>query len=108
MERSLTKPSGGYCNLVEFRAGRVTMTGEMLHLEPENGFLCVYKDDVGFIHFCWKNLFTNKVEDKIKIFTKSFEFKRVNHCKTERVYRLEVSALISIIIFIREKPVSIN
>lgn len=67
-----------YRNLVEFRAGRATMDGDMLHPDNQEGLLYVYKDDVSFVYFCWKNLTTNKVEDKITIFTKSFEFKRVN------------------------------
>lgn len=97
MEVPLADSSGVYQNLVKFRAGRMTMAGEMLHRDAQEGLLYVYKDDIDFIHFCWKNGSTNKVEDKITIFTKSFEFKRVNQYKTERVYQLEVCTLVLII-----------
>lgn len=84
-------PSGGNRHLVEFRAGRMTMVGKMVHPDTRKGLLYVYQADDGLIHFCWKNRTTNKVEDDLIIFPDDCEFKRVEQCKTGRVYLLKVS-----------------
>lgn len=96
MALPLVNSSGGYRNLVKFRAGRMEKAGDTLYPDTQEGLLYIFVDDFNFIHFCWKNLFTDKVEEKVIIFTKSFEFKRVDHCETERVYQLEVCNLIYI------------
>lgn len=85
-------PSGGNRHLVEFRAGRMTMDdGKMVHPDSRKGLLYVYQGDDGLIHFCWKNRTTNKVEKDLIIFPDDCEFKRVEQCKTGRVYLLKVS-----------------
>lgn len=92
---SLPGSSGGNRHLVEFRAGRMTMVGKMVHPDTRKGLLYVYQADDGLIHFCWKNRTTNKVEDDLIIFPDDCEFKRVEQCKTGRVYLLKVSDLMS-------------
>lgn len=68
----------------------MTMVGKMVHPDTRKGLLYVYQAEDGLIHFCWKNRTTNKVEDDLIIFPDDCEFKRVEQCKTGRVYLLKV------------------
>lgn len=86
---SLSGSSGGNRHLVEFRAGRMTMVGKMVHPDTRKGTLYVYQADDALIHFCWKDRTTNKVEDDLIIFPDDCEFKRVEQCKTGRVFLLK-------------------
>lgn len=76
---------------MEKRAGRMKMIGHMVHPEREKGSLYVYQADNGLIHFCWKSLITHKVERDLIIIPNSWEFKRVEQCKTGQVYLLKVN-----------------
>ncbi|KAK6631232.1 hypothetical protein RUM43_014329 [Polyplax serrata] len=54
-------------NLVEFKAGKMTMKGKMVHPDKR-------KDD-SLIHFCWKDRVTRVVED--------VSFRIMYHCAQE-------------------------
>lgn len=50
-------------NLVEFKAGKMTMKGKMVYPDSRKGLLYVYQSDDSLIHFCWKDRSTGVVED---------------------------------------------
>ncbi|XP_034189598.1 regulatory particle non-ATPase 13 isoform X1 [Osmia lignaria lignaria] len=75
-------------NLVEFKAGKMTMKGKMVYPDTRKGQLYVYQSDDSLMHFCWKDRTTGNVEDDLIIFPDDCEFKHVPQCKTGRVYLL--------------------
>ncbi|XP_015587089.1 proteasomal ubiquitin receptor ADRM1 isoform X1 [Cephus cinctus] len=79
---------GATKNLVEFKAGKMTMKGKMVNPDTRKGQLYVYQSDDSLIHFCWKDRTTGVVEDDLIIFPEDCEFKHVPQCKTGRVYLL--------------------
>lgn len=54
-------------NLVEFKAGKMTMKGKMVYPDIRKGQLYVYQSDDSLMHFCWKDRVSGYVED-VKIF----------------------------------------
>lgn len=50
-------------NLVEFKAGKMTMKGKMVHPDKRKGLLYVYQSDDSLMHFCWKDRTSGTVED---------------------------------------------
>lgn len=86
----LSGSSGGTgSSLVEFRAGRMNMVGKMVHPDVRKGLVYLNQSEDGLMHFCWKDRVTGKVEDDLIVFPDDFEFKRVEQCKTGRVYVLK-------------------
>ncbi|XP_017884291.1 proteasomal ubiquitin receptor ADRM1 isoform X1 [Ceratina calcarata] len=75
-------------NLVEFKAGKMTMKGKMIYPDIRKGQLYVYQSDDSLMHFCWKDRVSGYVEDDLIIFPDDCEFKHVPQCKTGRVYLL--------------------
>lgn len=101
---SLPGSSGGNRHLVEFKAGRMTLVNKMVHADTRKGLLYVYQADDGLIHFCWKNRTTNKVEDDLIIFPDDCEFKRIEQCKTGRVYLLKFKSTSARLFFWMQEP----
>ncbi|XP_018307066.1 proteasomal ubiquitin receptor ADRM1-B isoform X1 [Mycetomoellerius zeteki] len=79
---------GASKNLVEFKAGKMTVKGKMVYPDTRKGQLYVYQSDDSLMHFCWKDRTTGVVEDDLIIFPDDCEFKHVSQCKTGRVYLL--------------------
>lgn len=79
---------GGNKNLVEFKAGKMTMKGKMVYPDSRKGQLYVYQADDSLMHLCWKDRTTGVIEDDLIIFPDDCEFKHVSLCKTGRVYLL--------------------
>lgn len=50
-------------NLVEFKAGKMTMTGKLVKPDLRKGLLYVYQGGDSLMHFCWKDRTTGKVDD---------------------------------------------
>ncbi|XP_020706798.2 proteasomal ubiquitin receptor ADRM1 homolog isoform X2 [Athalia rosae] len=75
-------------NLVEFKAGKMTVKGKMVHPDTRKGLLYVFQSDDSLMHFCWKDRTSGVVEDDLIIFPDDCEFKHVPQCKTGRVYHL--------------------
>lgn len=76
-------------NLVECKAGKMTLKGKMVHPDKRKGLIYVYQSDDSLMHFCWKDRQTGTVEDDLIIFPDDCEFKRVAQCTTGRVYVLK-------------------
>ncbi|KAL2744160.1 proteasomal ubiquitin receptor ADRM1 isoform X1 [Vespula maculifrons] len=75
-------------NLVEFKAGKMTMKGKMVYPDTRKGQVYVHQSDDQLMHFCWKDRTTGIVEDDLIIFPDDCEFKHVPACKSGRVYLL--------------------
>ena len=50
-------------NLVEFRAGKMTLRNKMVHPDKRKGLVYVHQSDDSLMHFCWKDRGTGRVED---------------------------------------------
>uniref|UniRef100_V5HIF6 Proteasomal ubiquitin receptor ADRM1 homolog n=1 Tax=Ixodes ricinus TaxID=34613 RepID=V5HIF6_IXORI len=75
--------------LVEFRAGKMTLKGKMVHPDKRKGTVYVHQSDDSLMHFCWKDRTSGAVEDDLIIFPDDAEFKKVAQCTTGRVYVLK-------------------
>ena len=98
--------SGGNKHLVEFRAGRMTLKGRMVHPDKRKGLLYVYQGEDSLMHFCWKDRTTGEVEDDLLIFPDDCEFVRVNECTTGRVYVLKFKSFSKKYFFWMQEPKS--
>jgi hypothetical protein len=50
-------------NLVEFRAGKMTLKGNLVNPDKRKGLVYIYQSDDNLTHFCWKDRKTGTVED---------------------------------------------
>ncbi|KAK0171792.1 hypothetical protein PV328_005195 [Microctonus aethiopoides] len=80
---------GASKNLVEFKAGKMTMKDKMVYPDTRKGLLYVYQSDDSLMHFCWKDRTSGVIEDDLIIFPDDCEFKHVTQCKTGRIYLLK-------------------
>ena len=103
-QSGLTGSSSSGSNLVEFRAGRMNMVGKMVHPDNRKGLVYLTQSEDGLMHFCWKDRTTGKVEDDLIVFPDDFEFKRVEQCKTGRVYVLKFKTSTRRIFFWMQEP----
>ena len=56
-------------NLVEFRAGKMTMSGSMVTADKRKGQVYIHQSSDSLIHFCWKDRQSGQVEDVILFYT---------------------------------------
>lgn len=96
--------TAGNRHLVEFKAGRMNMVGKMVHPDKRKGLLYIYSAEDGLIHFCWKDRTTGHIEDDLIIFPDDCEFKRVDQCKTGRVYILKFKSSNRKLFFWMQEP----
>ncbi|XP_077560776.1 regulatory particle non-ATPase 13 isoform X2 [Haemaphysalis longicornis] len=75
--------------LVEFRAGKMTLNGKMVHPDKRKGTVYLHQSEDSLMHFCWKDRTSGTLEDDLIIFPDDAEFKRVTQCTTGRVYVLK-------------------
>lgn len=90
--------------LVEFRAGKMNMVRKMVHPDTRKGLVYLTQSEDGLIHFCWKDRTTGEVEDDLITFPDDFEFKRVDQCKTGRVYVLKFKTSTRRMFFWMQEP----
>ncbi|XP_011291242.1 proteasomal ubiquitin receptor ADRM1 homolog isoform X1 [Musca domestica] len=102
--QSLGSGSSNGSNLVEFRAGRMNFIGKMVHPDTRKGLVYLTQSEDGLMHFCWKDRTTGKVEDDLIVFPDDFEFKRVEQCKTGRVYVLKFKSSSRRMFFWMQEP----
>lgn len=60
---------GASKNLVEFKAGKMTVKGKMVYPDTRKGLLYVFQSDDSLMHFCWKDRTSGVVEDVRKLST---------------------------------------
>ena len=75
--------------LVEFKAGKMVMKGKEVHAIKKKGTLYLNQTEDSLIHLCWKDRTSGQLEDDLIIFPDDAEFKRVEQCKTGRVFVLK-------------------
>ncbi|XP_029361660.1 proteasomal ubiquitin receptor ADRM1 isoform X2 [Echeneis naucrates] len=90
--------------LVEFRAGKMSLKGNVVTPDKRKGMVYIQQSDDSLIHFCWKDRTTGSVEDDLIIFPDDCEFKRVNQCTTGRVYVLKFKAGSKRLFFWMQEP----
>uniref|UniRef100_A0A8D3DYK4 Pru domain-containing protein n=1 Tax=Scophthalmus maximus TaxID=52904 RepID=A0A8D3DYK4_SCOMX len=90
--------------LVEFRAGKMTLKGNVVTPDKRKGSVYVQQSDDSLIHFCWKDRTTGNVDDDLIIFPDDCEFKRVSQCTTGRVYVLKFKAGSKRLFFWMQEP----
>ncbi|XP_068161188.1 proteasomal ubiquitin receptor ADRM1-like isoform X1 [Antennarius striatus] len=90
--------------LVEFRAGKMTLSGNIVTPDKRKGSVYIQQSDDSLIHFCWKDRTTDNVDDDLIIFPDDCEFKRVNQCTTGRVYVLKFKAGSKRLFFWMQEP----
>ncbi|XP_029974651.1 proteasomal ubiquitin receptor ADRM1-like isoform X1 [Salarias fasciatus] len=90
--------------LVEFRAGKMTLKGNIVMPDKRKGMVYIQQSDDSLIHFCWKDRTTGNVDDDLIIFPDDCEFKRVNQCTTGRVYVLKFKAGSKRLFFWMQEP----
>ena len=61
----------GSKNLVEFKCGKMSLSGTTVTADKRKGLLYVYRDDC--THFCWKDRTSGKVEDDLIVFPNDAE-----------------------------------
>ncbi|KAM9343062.1 proteasomal ubiquitin receptor ADRM1-like isoform 2-T2 [Pholidichthys leucotaenia] len=96
--------SGTSKNLVEFRAGKMTLKGKTVTADKRKGLVYIHQTDDSLIHFCWKNRTNGMVDDDLIIFPDDCEFKRVSQCTTGRVYVLKFKAGSKRLFFWMQEP----
>jgi len=77
----------GSKNLVEFKCGKMSLSGTTVTADKRKGLLYVYRDDC--THFCWKDRTSGKVEDDLMVFPNDAEMVSVPQCTTGRVVLLK-------------------
>jgi len=93
-------------NLVEFKAGKMTLKGKMVHPDKRKGLVYVYQSDDSLMHFCWKDRTSGVVEDDLMIFPDDIETKKVAQCTTGRVWLLKFKSSNKKFFFWMQEPES--
>ncbi|XP_064597179.1 proteasomal ubiquitin receptor ADRM1-A-like isoform X2 [Liolophura sinensis] len=91
-------------NLVEFRAGKMFMKGNMVNPDKRKGQIYIYQSDDSLMHFCWKDRGSGTLENDLIIFPDDIEFKRVSQCTTGRVYVLKFKSSTKKFFFWMQEP----
>lgn len=50
-------------NLVEFRAGKMSLNGTTVTPDKRKGLVYIYQSEDSLMHFCWKDRGSGNVED---------------------------------------------
>jgi len=90
--------------VVEFRAGKMTMSGNLVTADKRKGLIQVEQGEDTLMHFKWKDRGTGVVEDDLIIFPDDIEFVRVDQCKTGRVYLLKFKSSSRRMFFWMQEP----
>jgi len=93
-------------NLVEFRAGKMNMTGSTVSPDKRKGLIYVHQAEDSLMHFCWKDRGSGVVEDDLIIFPDDVEYKRVTQCTTGRAFLLKFKSSNRRMFFWMQEPKS--
>lgn len=86
---TLIGSTDGNRHLVEFRAGRMTLSGTTVTADLRKGLVYLYRTETALVHFCWKDRNNGITEEDLLIFPDDCEFIRLTQCTTGRVYLLK-------------------
>jgi len=90
--------------LVEFRAGKMTVSGSLVSPDKRKGMIQIEQGDDDLMHFKWKDRTSGTVEDDLIIFPDDIDFVRVDQCKTGRVYVLKFKSSSRRMFFWMQEP----
>jgi len=91
-------------HLVDFRAGKMYMKGQMVHPDKRKGQVYIYQADDSLMHFCWKDRTTGTVEEDLIVFPDDCEYKKVAQCTTGRVFVLKFKSSNRKLFFWMQEP----
>ena len=90
--------------LVEFRAGKMTMSGNLVTPDKRKGMVMVEQGDDQLMHFKWKDRISGNIEDDLIIFPDDVEFKKVTQCTTGRAFILKFKSTTRKLFFWMQEP----
>ncbi|BES96329.1 adhesion regulating molecule 1 [Nesidiocoris tenuis] len=90
--------------LLEFKAGKMYMIGNMVYPDPRKGLVYLYQDDFGTVHLCWMDRITGTVEDDYHTEPMDCTYQRIEKCKTGRVYVLKMKKTKRTMFFWMQEP----
>jgi len=90
--------------LVEFRAGKMTMSGNLVTPDKRKGMVMVEQGDDQLMHFKWKDRTSGNIEDDLIIFPDDVEFKKVTQCTTGRAFILKFKSTTRKLFFWMQEP----
>jgi len=93
-------------NLIEFKAGKMSLKGKMVHPDKRKGLVYVYQSDDSLMHFCWKDRQSGIVEDDLMIFPDDIETRKVAQCTTGRVFLMRFKSTNKKFFFWMQEPES--
>jgi len=85
-------PSARSKNLVELKAGKMNLQGNLVKPDKRKGLIYVFQSDDTLMHFAWKDRQTGVVEDDLIIFPDDFEYKKITKCTTGRVFLMKLKS----------------
>lgn len=91
-------------HLLEFKAGRMDVHDKHVKPDLRHGMIYLFTDIRQHIHFCWKD--RHSVNPELDIITDPghLEFKRVDSCKTGRIYVLKYRKAVNRYFFWMQDP----
>ncbi len=90
--------------LVEFRAGKMSLSGTLVTPDKRKGMVMVEQGDDQLMHFKWKDRSNGTIEDDLIIFPDDVEFKKVPQCTTGRVFILKFKSTTRKMFFWMQEP----
>jgi len=102
--QSNTGSGSGSKNIVEFKCGKMTLSGSTVTADKRKGQLFIYRDDC--THFCWKDRTSGKTEDDLIVFPNDAEMEPVAQCPDGRVVLLKFKEGNKKLFFWMQEPAS--
>ena len=102
--QSNTGSGSGSKNIVEFKCGKMSLSGTTVTADKRKGQLFIYRDDC--THFCWKDRTSGKTEDDLIVFPNDAEMVPVTQCTDGRVVLLKFKEGNKKLFFWMQEPTS--
>ncbi|EDV34452.2 uncharacterized protein Dana_GF21327 [Drosophila ananassae] len=91
-------------NLIEYKAGRMVLQGKMVQPDDRKGLLFVRRSAGNQVHIHWMDRHSGDIELDVVASAGSLEFRRVEECKTGRVYVLKFRGSVRRYFFWMQEP----
>lgn len=82
-----TLPNNG--TLLQFKAGRMNHTEKIVVPDERKGVILIRQDESFDLHFCWMDRRAGAVELDVLVQPGTVEFRRIESCRTGRIYMLK-------------------